>query len=92
MEIVVRSQRVVSQNDLNIGAYHQAMYMELEEIDEERIKALNQILLQKSRVARSYNKKVAVRSFDMESCVTYQRKKARTWKVGPKLGRAFPNS
>ena len=45
------------------------MNMELEEVDEERIKALNQILLQKSRVARSYNKKVAVRSFDIGDLV-----------------------
>ena len=69
MEVIVKSQRVVSQNDLDIGSYHQAMNMELEELDETRVKALNQILLQKARVVKSYNKKVTIRRFDVGDLV-----------------------
>ena len=40
------------------------MSMELENIDEERVKALNNIMAQKKIVAKAYNRKVKHRTFD----------------------------
>ena len=38
--------------------------MELEDIDKQRIRALNSIQLQKKRAAKCYNKRVQHRTFD----------------------------
>ena len=44
--------------------YHQSMFLELENVDEARILALNSILFQKKKAAKNYNKKVKHISFD----------------------------
>ena len=64
IEINVNSLRIMAQNDLSLDAYQQSMSMELENVDEERVKALNNIMAQKKMVARAYNKKVKHRTFD----------------------------
>ena len=47
-----------------MNAYQTAMTLELEDIDEERVRALNNIIVQKKIVAKRYNKKVKPRTFD----------------------------
>lgn len=64
VEINIKSLRVKCQDQLSTEQYHQSMFLELENVDEARILALNNILFQKKKVAKSYNKKVKHISFD----------------------------
>ena len=52
------------QDQLTSEQYHQSMFLEIEHVDEARILALNNIIFQKKKAARSYNKKVKHISFD----------------------------
>ena len=63
METNIRSARVAFQNGLDYGDYNQAMYMELEDLDELRLSALDHLVVQKQKVARAYNKRVKEKSF-----------------------------
>ena len=47
-----------------MDAYQSFIFLEIENIDEERVKALNNIIVQKKIIAKGYNKKVKHRSFD----------------------------
>ena len=64
MEINVKSLRVRCQDQLDPEQYYQSMCLELEDIDEARILALNNILFQKKKAAKNYNKKVKHVGFD----------------------------
>ena len=64
MEVVVPSLRVAKQNGLTLEEYNEAMIMELENIDEERMQALNNLIAQKKKISRIYNKKVKKKSFE----------------------------
>ena len=64
VEINIKSLRVKCQDQLTTEQYHQSMFLELENMDEARILALNSILFLKKRTAKSYNKKVKHISFD----------------------------
>ena len=66
IEIGVKSLRVKNQNDLTGCQYQQAMNMELEDIDEQRIRALNSIQLQKKMATKCYKKRVQHRTFMKE--------------------------
>ena len=46
------------QNQLTMDAYQTAMALELKNIDEIRITALNNFIAQKKKVAKGYNKTV----------------------------------
>ena len=63
MEVVVPSLRVSKQNDLTPQEYNQAMIMELEDADENKIQAFNRMMVQKNKVAQSYNKRVRKKTF-----------------------------
>ena len=63
MEVVVPSLRVFWQNGLNTQEYSEAMMMELKALDEKRLQALDQIMIQKNKVARAYNKRVRRKGF-----------------------------
>ena len=89
VKIGVKSLRMKNQNDLTGCQYQQAMNMELENIDEQRIRALNSIQLQKKRAAKCYNKRVQHRTFDEGDLV---------WKTilpiglkDPRFGKWSPN-
>ncbi|XP_038679461.1 uncharacterized protein LOC119980737 [Tripterygium wilfordii] len=56
MEIVIPSLRVARQNSLTAEDYSEAMVMELEQLEKDRIQAFNRILVQKKKIARAYNK------------------------------------
>ena len=64
IEIKVNSLRVMKQNKSTMDVYQTAMALELEDIDEERVTALNNIIAQKKIITRGYNKAVKHRSFD----------------------------
>ncbi|XP_058185752.1 uncharacterized protein LOC131302976 [Rhododendron vialii] len=63
MDVAVKSARIAYQNGLTPADYTQAMLMELEDLDEVRLAALDLMLVQKRRVARSYDKRVRKKSF-----------------------------
>ena len=63
MEVLVRSARRALQNYLEPASYNEAMITRLEELDEVRLSALDCLVVQKNRVARSYDKKVKAKSF-----------------------------
>ena len=52
VEVSVPSLRVARQNSLTPGQFSEAILMELEEVNEERLKALTSILAQKTRISR----------------------------------------
>ena len=60
----IKSLRVRGQDQLVPEQYHQNMCLELENVDEARILALNSILFQKKKAAKNYNKKLKHISFD----------------------------
>ena len=64
VEIHIKSLRVKCHGHLSAAPHHQSMCLELEIVDEARILALNNILLQKRKAVKSYNKKVQHFSFD----------------------------
>ncbi|XP_058216223.1 uncharacterized protein LOC131327197 [Rhododendron vialii] len=63
MEVTVRSTRVAYQNGLSLADYSQAMLMEMEDLDEVRLAALDHMLVQKRHVAKAYNRRVRRKSF-----------------------------
>ncbi|XP_058221088.1 uncharacterized protein LOC131331217 [Rhododendron vialii] len=63
MEVAVKSARIVYQHGLTPTNYTQAMLVELEDLDEVRLAALDHMLVQKRRVTRSYDKHVKKKSF-----------------------------
>ena len=64
MEVVVPSLRESKKNGLNPQEYNEAMMMELKALDGKRLQALDQIMIQKKKVARAYNKRVRRKSFE----------------------------
>ncbi|XP_050222200.1 uncharacterized protein LOC126672295 [Mercurialis annua] len=69
MEVVVRSLRVAKQNHLTSEDYNETMMMELENLEEGRLQALNNMIIQKKKVSRSYNKKVRPKTFQEDELV-----------------------
>ncbi|XP_059626874.1 uncharacterized protein LOC132269638 [Cornus florida] len=63
MEMTIRSARVAFQNKLTLVDYNHAMLVELEDLDEVRLNALDHITTQKKKVMRAYNKKVKAKTF-----------------------------
>jgi hypothetical protein len=63
MEANLDTLRVARQNELSATHYHNLMLDRLDEVSDERIKALDEIKMEKLRVARAYNKRVKEKSF-----------------------------
>ncbi|XP_038685734.1 uncharacterized protein LOC119985517 [Tripterygium wilfordii] len=62
-EIISHSLRVVRQNCLTTADYSEAMVMELEQLEEDRIQAFNRMLVQYKKIHRAYNKRVKKKTF-----------------------------
>ncbi|XP_075478797.1 uncharacterized protein LOC142519647 [Primulina tabacum] len=77
MEVAIPFLRVMKQNELEPELYSEAMIMELEDLDELRMQTYNALMLKKSKVARSYNKRVNKKVFEEGDVV---------WKVILALG------
>ncbi|XP_028072707.1 uncharacterized protein LOC114274920 [Camellia sinensis] len=58
VEINIKSLRVKAQDYFDKKQYGQSICMELEDIDEARMLAINKMLIQKRKAARCYNKRV----------------------------------
>ena len=63
LELAVNSFRVAKQHKLQSKEYAQAMFQELESVDEERLMALENIQANKAKVSKLYNKKVRLKCF-----------------------------
>ncbi|XP_059658694.1 uncharacterized protein LOC132305027 [Cornus florida] len=63
IEMTIRSARVAFQNRLTLANYNHAMLVELENLDEVHLNALDHIITQKKKVMRAYNKKVKTNTF-----------------------------
>ena len=57
MEITIQSIRIAQKHNLVGEEYSQAMLLELEGLDSNKINTLNKLLAGKETVARAYNKK-----------------------------------
>ena len=64
MEVVVPSLWVSRTNGLNPQEYSEAMMMELQALDGKRLQTLNHIMIQKKKVAWTYNKRARRKSFE----------------------------
>ncbi|XP_016191809.1 uncharacterized protein LOC107632654 [Arachis ipaensis] len=69
LEINLNTLRISKQNDLPVDDYWNAMFDELNELDSERILALENVVRQKEIIARSYNRRIKEKSFDIGELV-----------------------
>jgi hypothetical protein len=67
MEVNLDALRIARQNELSAIDYHNLMLDRLNEVSDERVKALGEIKRDKLRVARVYNKKVKEKYFKLET-------------------------
>ncbi|GKV43694.1 hypothetical protein SLEP1_g50955 [Rubroshorea leprosula] len=58
MELIARSLRIAIQHNLQSGEYDEAMMLELEDLEDTRLIALDRLQAQKLKIAKSYNKRV----------------------------------
>ncbi|GKV17038.1 hypothetical protein SLEP1_g27591 [Rubroshorea leprosula] len=58
MELTARSLRVMIQHNLQSGEYDEAMMLELKDLEDSRLTALDRLQAQKLKIAKSYNKRV----------------------------------
>jgi hypothetical protein len=63
MEVNLDALQIARQNELSAIDYHNLMLDRLDEVSDERVKALGEIERDKLRVARAYNKEVKEKSF-----------------------------
>nr|KYP69038.1 hypothetical protein KK1_022688 [Cajanus cajan] len=63
IDINLQSDHIQKQNDLPIEDYWNLMYDELISLEEERLLALQNMVQQKERIEKTYNKRVKMRSF-----------------------------
>jgi hypothetical protein len=69
VEINLQAFRVARQNDLSAVDYTNLMMDRIDDVSEERLKALREIEKEKLRVAKAYNKKVKEKSFQIGDLV-----------------------
>ncbi|GKV11259.1 hypothetical protein SLEP1_g22525 [Rubroshorea leprosula] len=81
MELTARSLWIAIQNGLNSGEYNEAMIMELEDLEEARLTALDVMKAHKLKVAQAYNKRVKQKNLTEGSLV---------WKAVLPLGKKDP--
>jgi hypothetical protein len=63
VEVNLDALRIARQNELSVVDYHNLMLDRLDEVLDERVKALGEIERDKLRVAKPYNKRVKEKSF-----------------------------
>ena len=77
VEVNLDAYRLAKQKDLSATDYHDLMMDNIDEVTDKRLKALKVIEKDKLRVARAYNKKVKIKSFQVGDLV---------WKIILPLG------
>ncbi|XP_015955070.1 uncharacterized protein LOC107479448 [Arachis duranensis] len=68
-EINLNTLRVSKQNDLPVDDYWNVMFDELNELDSERILALENMIRQKESVSRNYNRRIREKCFSIGELV-----------------------
>jgi hypothetical protein len=69
VEVNLDALQIAQQNELSAVNYHNLMLDRLDEVSNERIKALGEIEWDKLRVAKAYNRKVKEKSFQVRDLV-----------------------
>ncbi|XP_052110376.1 uncharacterized protein LOC127741622 [Arachis duranensis] len=69
LEINLNTLRVSKHNDFPVDDYWNVVFDELNELDSERILALDNIIRQKESIARSYNRRIKGKSFGIGELV-----------------------
>jgi hypothetical protein len=69
MEVNLATYRLAKQNELSTVDYHDMMMDNIDEVTNKRLQALKEIEKDKIRVARAYNKKVKLKSFQLGDLV-----------------------
>jgi hypothetical protein len=65
VEVILDALRIARQNELSVLDYHNLMLGRLDEVSDERVKALGEIERYKLRVAGAYIKRVKEKSFQV---------------------------
>jgi dihydroneopterin aldolase len=65
IEVNMAAHRLAKQNELSIVDYHDLMMEIIDEVTDKRLQALKEIGKDKIQVARAYNKKVKLKSFQV---------------------------
>jgi hypothetical protein len=86
IEVNLDALRIARQNELSAVDYHNLMLDRLDEVSNERVKALGEIERDKLRVAKAYNKRVKEKLFHIRDLVLktilhigYRSSKFRKW-------------
>jgi hypothetical protein len=69
VEVNLDAYRLAKQNELSTVDYHDLMMDNIDEVTNKRLQALKEIEEDKIRVARAYNKKVKLKSFQVGDLV-----------------------
>jgi hypothetical protein len=69
VEVNLDALRIARQNELSAIDYHNLNLDSLDEVSDERVKALGEIERDKLRVAKAYNKRVKEKSFQIRDLV-----------------------
>ncbi|XP_016172849.1 uncharacterized protein LOC107615274 [Arachis ipaensis] len=69
LEINLNTLRILRQDDLPVDYCWSAMYDKLNDLDSERILALENMIQQKKSVARNYNRQITEKYFSLEKLV-----------------------
>jgi hypothetical protein len=77
VEIVLYSLRVTKQDSLSAKEYHELMMDKINDVHESRFKVLEEIVKEKMKIAKAYNKCVMEKSFQVADLV---------WKMILQLG------
>jgi hypothetical protein len=63
VEVNLDALRIARQNELSAVNYHKLILDRLDEVSDEKVKALGEIEMNKLRVTKAYNKRVKEKSF-----------------------------
>jgi hypothetical protein len=63
VEVNLDALRIARQNELSAVDYHKLILDRLDEVSNEKVKALGEIEMNKLRVTKAYNKRVKEKSF-----------------------------
>ena len=69
VEVNLDAYRLAKQNDISVIDYHDLMMDNIDEVTDNHLKALKDIEKDKLRMARAYNKKVKLKSFQVGDMV-----------------------
>ncbi|GKV06953.1 hypothetical protein SLEP1_g18770 [Rubroshorea leprosula] len=100
MELTAKSLRIAIQHNLQSREYDEAMMLELEDLEDTRLTALDRLQAQKLKIAKSYNNRTesAVKKLGMSAAIilefsrfcTWPLESERTWRNSAENGGTVP--